>query len=60
MDYIRRRYGVPAKRGARVKYFNTHGTITGSSNGRLRIKLDGEKHSFRFHPTWNIEYTETQ
>ena len=56
MDYIRLRYGVPAKRGAKVKYGNSLGTITGSDGGYLLIKLDGEKRSKRYHPTWNISY----
>lgn len=57
MDYIRLKYGVPAKRGARIKYgCNRLGTITGAAGGYLRIRLDGEKRSQRYHPTWNIEY----
>ena len=56
MDYIRLRYGVPAKRGARIKYGNAFGTITGADGGYLCIRLDGEKRSKRYHPTWRIEY----
>ena len=56
MEYIRLKYGVPAKRGARVKYGDAHGTITGADGGYLLIKLDGEKRSKRYHPTFNITY----
>ena len=56
MDYIRLVYGVPAKRGKRVKYCNTFGIITGADGGYLRIRLDGEKRSKRYHPTWCIDY----
>lgn len=56
MNYIRLYYGVPAKRGAQVKYNGRIGTIKGSKNGRLLIRLDGEKNIMQYHPTWNIEY----
>jgi hypothetical protein len=56
MDYIRAAYGVPAKRGGRIQYRGQLGTITGADGGYLRIRLDGEKRSKRFHPTWLIEY----
>jgi hypothetical protein len=55
MEYIRKTYGVPAKRGGRVEYtsgakFTTQGVITGSSGPYLRIKLDINRVSLRFHP----------
>ena len=62
MDKIRRYYGVPAKRGARVRYTGEgadkpeFGTITGTNGAHLRIRLDGQKISYLFHPTWQIEY----
>lgn len=62
MDYIRKTYDVPAKRGGRVEYTTSHGskvtkgTITGARGGHLYIKLDGWNHSLRFHPTWNLKY----
>jgi len=63
MDYIRERYKVPAKRGGRIIYKgclggDRAGIITGSSYGRLRIRLNGEKISLYYHPTWKIEYLE--
>jgi len=64
MEYIRTRYGVPAKRGGRVRYTGSfdgqpvEGTILSAvtGNAHLRIHLDGEKHAEHFHPTWELEY----
>ncbi len=62
MAYIREYYGLNVKRGDRVRYLYPprgllHGTVTGSRGALLRIRLDGEKRSRIFHPTWNIVYT---
>jgi hypothetical protein len=60
LDYIRKTYGVPAKRGARVEYSGgkspLFGTITGSRSAYIRVRLDGDKTSKPFHPTWEIRY----
>jgi len=66
MQYIRKTYGVPAKRGGRVAYIDNNpngdgdikimGTITGSRDAHLRIRLDGDRFSRNYHPTYNIEY----
>ncbi|WP_297505806.1 hypothetical protein [Ferrovum sp.] len=60
MRSIRLIYDVPAKRGGRVKYLGGEqpqlGTITSSRYGRLKILLDGEKHSKWFHPRWMLRY----
>ena len=61
MQYIRRRYGVPAKRGAKVIYKDLiserRGVIVAARMGYLRIRFEGsEKSSGPYHPTWNIEY----
>lgn len=60
MSRIREFYGVSARRGRRIVYnggFNPHGgVITGSDGLRLRIRLDGEKRSRRFHPTYCLYY----
>lgn len=52
MTYIRRAYDVPAKRGARVRYKGKLGVITGSYHQYLRIRLDGEKRSDVYHPSF--------
>ena len=61
MDWIRRSYAVPARRGGRVEYTGDRrgpqlGTITSARGGRLRICIDGEKHSRPYHPTWELRY----
>lgn len=62
MEWIRKSYGVPAKRGGRVRYLSAGGpvlgTIRGTRHGRLLVQLDGDKTSLPFHPTWNLEYLE--
>lgn len=60
MEWVRRAYKVPAKRGGRVEYSGDGtpelGTIKSASGGRLNIKLDGVKHVMPFHPTWRLKY----
>lgn len=56
MEYIRRVYKVPARRGLRVIANGKSGVITGSRGAYLRIRLDGMKKSHSYHPTWNIDY----
>lgn len=64
MQWIRDHYGVPAKRGGRVRYTPCEGskdrpqlgTITSAVDQYLRVRLDGERHAGRYHPTWQIEY----
>ncbi|MGW8422830.1 hypothetical protein [Comamonas sp. HJ-2] len=62
MAQVRRMYGVPAMRGGRVEYTGCgqpeQGVITGSDGARLRIRLDGHKHSHPFHPRWKLRYLE--
>ncbi|MCR3719154.1 MULTISPECIES: hypothetical protein [Prauserella salsuginis group] len=57
IDYIRRHYDVPAKRGGRIRdYQGRTGTITGTADANLTVRLDGDHHPSRYHPTWQIEY----
>ena len=61
MEYIRKTYGVPAKRGARVKHLTTSGVlrfgeVKGSCGPYLRIKMLGDKRSGLYHPTWNLVF----
>ena len=62
MQSIRDRYGVPAKRGGRIRYTANgaphDGTIVASRGDHLRIRLDGLKWIGNYHPTWEIEYLE--
>lgn len=54
--YIRNYYKVPAKRGMRVVANGRPGTIVSFPGAYLGIRLDGEKRTRRYHPTWRIEY----
>jgi len=66
MDYIRKAYGVPAKRGGRLIYADSigvkfHCTIKSATNsGHLIVLVDeglhGHRCRMRLHPTWNVEY----
>jgi hypothetical protein len=39
MEWIRRNYSVPAKRGGRVRFFGVEGTIA-SATHYLRVRMD--------------------
>jgi len=60
MSYVRKTYGVPAKRGARILFgrpgHERGGVITGASH-YVFVRFDGDKHSVPVHPTddW-LEY----
>lgn len=66
MAYIRRAYGVPAKRGGRLIYTDSNGfkfncTIKSATySGHLKVLVDdrvpGYRGRLKLHPTWNIEY----
>lgn len=56
LTHVRERYGVPAQRGMRVVANGRPGTITCADGHHLMIRLDGEKRSGRWHPTWEIDY----
>lgn len=63
MEYIRKTYSVPAKRGGKVRMvppggpaFAENGVITGTRDAHLRVRMAGEKRSRLYHPTWCIEY----
>ena len=64
MAYIRSTYGVPAKRGARVRHTTLGGMVIlgriTSADYRLRVTLDEPIKGFPMkvylHPAWRIEY----
>jgi len=62
LEYIRKHYGVPAKRGARVlcDWYPQEpartGTVTGAYGPRIRVRLDGETRSCFAHPVWRMTY----
>lgn len=63
LKYIRKAYGVPAKRGQRVRFAPDGGTpregvITGADGAYIKVRFPEHKslRPGRFHPTWAIEY----
>ena len=54
MEYIRKTYKVPAKRGMKILFRGKPAEIVGASGPHLRIKLDGM--IVPIHPTWEVEY----
>lgn len=60
MDYIRKQYGVHAKRGGRVEFsgggVSRQGVILGSKGPYLRVRFDGESRVNLLHPTWELRY----
>ena len=64
MEYIRKTYGVPAKRGGRVEYNANGGKIGGtirSARGPyIYVQLDGDSFTIPLHPTWQLRYLDEQ
>lgn len=65
LEYIRCAYGVPAKRGARIRYTDPGGVvwtgrITAARGAHLLVLVDdrvpGYRKRLKLHPTWNITY----
>lgn len=62
MDYVRKTYGVPAKRGGRIRFTGDCEPIEGtilSATHRLRVRFDGSKARVWLHPTWCVEYLDS-
>ena len=55
MQWVRDYYGVPARRGMRVRVDGRPGVITGATH-HLRVRFDGDRRSLYCHPTWRVEY----
>lgn len=62
MEYIRKHYGVPAKRGGRIRFTGTSdgcavdASICSAKNGYLIVQFDHMKRRATLHPTWMVEY----
>lgn len=59
LEYIRKAYGVDARRGRRIRYGPNQeqgAIITGARNGRLRVRFDGCTRAIDLHPTWQVTY----
>jgi hypothetical protein len=60
MEWVRRNYGVPSRRGGKVEYSPDDtpvaGTITGTKGPYLRVRLEGAPRPVSLHPTWRLRY----
>ena len=53
LTYVKEKYGVPVKRGQRVRVSKgrgAEGVVTCGDAQYVRVRLDGEKRSGRYHP----------
>lgn len=50
LDYVKRNYGVPVKRGQRVTHEGDQGVVTCGDGAHVRVRFDGEKFSRPCHP----------
>jgi hypothetical protein len=53
LSYVKEKYGVPVKRGQRVRVNmgrGGEGAVTCGDGAHVRVRLDGEKRSGRYHP----------
>ena len=66
MRHIRRAYGVPAKRGMRVRFSGTllggpvHGRISRSRGQYLLVRIEENLQLYQLHPAWKLEYMEDE
>jgi len=64
LPYIRKYYGVPAKRGGRVAWKTATmpqemvGTITSARGARIMVRPDTGGRRLQLHPTCDIRYLE--
>lgn len=60
MEYVRGYYGVPARRGGRIRFQGREtGTIRSADGAYLRVQFDARKRVALLHPTWEVEYLPT-
>lgn len=64
-EWVNQNYGLSVRHGQRVKYtgrpgVELFGKVTGVEGGYVMIKLDGQRHSFHYHPTWELSYLDEQ
>lgn len=60
VEYIRRVYEVPAKRGMRVTVNGKPGVIASFRGAYIMVRFDGAKHSVPCHPQWEVQYHESK
>lgn len=55
-SYVRLYYGLDIKRGQRVTVDGRPGVIVSFPEQYIGVRFDGEKHTRRCHPTWEVDY----
>ena len=55
LQYVRDYYGVPAKRGGRVRFEGQHEATILSATHHLHVRFDDGCEGW-LHPTWEVEY----
>lgn len=56
-DRIRHYYGVPAKRGGRVRIWTgEEGKIVAIQRARLTVRMDDDQRLSYLHPTYGVTY----
>lgn len=53
--YVRHYYGVDYKRGERLVVYGRTGVLVSFPGQYLGVRLDGERHTSRCHPTWRVQ-----
>lgn len=57
--YVRAYYGVDFKRGDRVTVDGRPGVVVSFPGQYVGVRLDGERHTSRCHPTWRLNHAPT-
>jgi len=65
LDYIRKAYGVPAVRGGRIKFqpcsgIAKEGFVVAAQGKYIRVRFSDMRRTVLLHPTWNVEYLESE
>lgn len=55
LSYVKDTYGVPARRGMRVRVHGRDGLLTSGDGAHVRVRLDGESYSRCYHPL-DVDY----
>lgn len=63
LEYIRKRYQVPARRGARIKFspcagIIKEGFVVAASGKYIRVRFTDFRRTVLLHPSWQVEYLE--
>lgn len=51
MDFIRKKFNVPAKRGGIIEYNGQRGVIVGAAGYLLKIRLNGQENLMTVNPS---------